>query len=753
MSCCVADRETPDLPAHRSAADEILLASRAVRGGLHETSLSVPGIHCGGCVQRIERTLAALPDVEAARVNLSTKRASVTWKGSNPPPLLDALKTIGFDAHLHDSGADSKDDGLTEMIRALAVAGFAASNIMLLSVSVWSGAAAETRDLFHWISAVIALPTLAYSGRIFFRSAWNALRHGRTNMDVPISIGVLLAFGLSLYETVHRGPHAYFDASVSLLFFLLIGRTLDYVMRDRARVAVKSLARLAARGAYVVQADGSERYLPIQEIAPGMTLRIAPGDRIPVDCSIAAGSSDLDCSLISGESAPRAASKGELLRAGMLNLTGPLTVVATAAAKDSFLADMVRMMEAAESGRSRYRRISDRASRLYAPVVHLAAFLTFAGWMFATGDLHRAITIAVAVLIITCPCALGLAVPMVQVMAARRLFERGIMVKDGGGLERLAEIDTVLIDKTGTLTTGNAQLVDPEATDADTLALAAGIAAHSRHPYSRALAAAAARKRTIAPAAISEHAGNGIEAKIEDAVFRLGRREWALDDAGTVPVSESASVVLSRNGKLLASFEFSDRLRRDAKQAVELLTAQGLPVEILSGDREQPVKQIAQALGVPYLAHLTPVGKTARITALEAEGRKVLMIGDGLNDAPALAAGHASMAPATAADVGRNAADLVFLHESLLAVPGAIAIARNARTLVRQNLLLAVIYNAIAMPIAIAGFVTPLIAAIAMSVSSLIVIANALRLGGGKPFRQAQRQAPALRPVETNGAA
>ncbi len=732
MSCCTPQQANAEALGRRSLADEVLLASRKLGDNLHQTSLSVPSIHCGGCVQRIERTLSALPDVEAARVNLSTKRASVTWKGSEPPALLESLKSIGFDAHLHDTELDSNDPGLSEMIRALAVAGFAASNIMLLSVSVWSGAALETRDLFHWISAAIALPALAYSGRIFFRSAWSALRHGRTNMDVPISIGVLLAFGLSLYETAHRGAHAYFDASVSLLFFLLIGRTLDYVMRDRARVAVKSLARLAARGAYVVFTDGSERYLPIQEIQPGMTLRIMPGDRIPADGTISDGKSDLDCSLISGESAPRAVAAGDELHAGMLNLTGPLTVSVTAAAKDSFLADMLHMMEAAESGRSRYRRISDRASRLYAPVVHLAALLTFLGWMFANGDLHRAVTIAVAVLIITCPCALGLAVPMVQVVAARRLFERGIMVKDGGGLERLAEIDCVLFDKTGTLTTGNPQLASGS-TDRDSLALAAGIASYSRHPYSRAIVTAAPRKQSIPPAAVSEHAGNGVEAKIGNDVLRLGRPEWALIANASVP--ESTNVVLSRNGQLVASFEFADRLRRDAAETVRQLSGRGLKVEILSGDRDRPAKQIATILGVPYRANLTPKDKMAYVAALRAAGKKSLMVGDGLNDAPALAAAHTSMAPATAADVGRNAADLVFMHESLLAVPEAIATAKKADTLVRQNLLISIAYNAIAMPVAVAGLVTPLVAAIAMSVSSLIVIANALRLRGRKKDR------------------
>jgi Cu2+-exporting ATPase len=392
---------------------------------------------------------------------------------------------------------------------------------------------------------------------------------------------------------------------------------------------------------------------------------------------------------------------------------------------------MLRLMEAAEQGRSAYRRISDRAASLYAPVVHLTALLTFAGWLAATGDVHRAVTIAIAVLIITCPCALGLAVPMVQVVAARRLFESGIMVKDGGALERLAEIDTVVFDKTGTLTSGTPRLVSSGEIDHGSIAVAAGLASHSRHPYSRALVEAAAglAASPVAFDEISEHPGYGLEAHAGAVSHRLGRPDWALADS---PDAERmyGSVVLSRNGRNLADFRFEDRLRVDAVAAVAELKSFGLRVEIVSGDREAAVGLIAAELGLPYFAAVLPGAKAAHIGSLEVSGRKVLMIGDGLNDAPALAAAHASMAPASAADVGRNAADLVFLRESLSAVPLAISIARNAGRLVRQNLAFAVVYNVVAVPIAIMGHVTPLIAAIAMSASSIAVVANALRLKG-----------------------
>jgi len=745
MTCCTSAGDFALVMTGDAAGDgEILLASRLVGDGIRQTDLSVPSIHCGACIRNVETALSALPGVAAARVNLSTKRATIRWHDGTPPPFIATLRRAGYGAHIYDAGAETKDKTFGELLRALAVAGFAASNIMLLSVSIWSGADAATRDLFHGISAVIALPALAYSGRVFFRSAWRALRHGRTNMDVPISIGVLLAFGMSVYETATHGPHAYFDASITLLFFLLIGRTLDHLMREKARTAVKGLANLAARGALVLQPDGSRVYIPINEITVGMRILLAAGERVPIDAQVLAGHSDIDSALLTGESAPIAAAPGTSLQAGVLNLTGPLTLAATATAKDSTLADMVRLMEAAETGRSAYRRIADRASQLYAPAVHATALLTFIGWMIATGDFHRAVTIAIAVLIITCPCALGLAVPMVQVMAARRLFENGIMLKDGGALERLAEIDAIVFDKTGTLTSGMPRLIDAAAIEPEALRIAAAIAVHSRHPYSRAVEAACTANpvQTLEPDAINEHPGCGLEARIGPHLYRLGRANWALSDSSI----DDAGLVLAQDGVALARFRFEDRLRGGTQVALEALK-QDFSIEILSGDHDTAVGQIADTLGLRYSARMLPAGKVARIGAIEASGRKVLMVGDGLNDAPALAAAHASIAPATAADIGRNAADLVFLHESLDAVPQAIGIAREAAKLVRQNLALAIGYNLIAVPVAIMGYVTPLIAAIAMSSSSIIVIANALRLGNRRGHDTSEASSASRRPL------
>ncbi|MEP3439794.1 MAG: cation-translocating P-type ATPase [Hoeflea sp.] len=771
MSCCAAGTESAaELEALKSeapSAEEMWLSSRPLGDGLRQVDLIVPGVHCGACIALLEKELPRTRGIDHARVNLSTRRVSVVFKdrdagrdgADHPEAVLTALgeklKSLGYPAHLPGGADESSDPALRELLKALAVAGFASMNVMLLSVSVWSGAEAATRDLFHWISALIAAPALAYSGRVFFRSAWGALRHGRANMDVPISLGVSLAYAISLYETITHGEHAYFDASVTLLFFLLAGRTLDHMMREKARSAVRNLVRLSPRGAMVIRDDGTREYLALDEIEPGMRLAIAPGDRIPVDGRIVSGRSDMDFAVVNGESAPHLVEAGSLTPAGTLNLTGPLVLEATRSASNSFLAEMVSMMEAAESGRAGYRRLADRASAIYAPAVHLLALGTFIGWMMVSGDWRMAMLTSVAVLIITCPCALGLAVPVVQVIAAGRLFENGIMVKDGSAMERLAQSDHVVFDKTGTLTRGKPQLINSASVAPEHLAIAARIARASRHPLSQTLAGFDVAGDALPDYDIVETPGEGVEAiSPQGDVYRLGRAVFALDerDEGTARTAEASQVVLSKDGLFLEIFLFSDQLRRGAAQAVARLSALGVSAEILSGDREAPVKALAAELGVTdYVAGVRPRGKVDRIKALAQAGGKPLMVGDGLNDAPALSAAQVSMAPASAADVGRMAADFVFLHDSLEAVPLAIEVSRKAGSLIRQNFALAVLYNCVAVPAAVLGHATPLIAALAMSSSSVLVVLNSLRLRRKTRVEQFAQTAPGRTSHATTG--
>ncbi|TZG37016.1 cation-translocating P-type ATPase [Agrobacterium sp. B1(2019)] len=741
MSCCAPGTEGSlqlGEPVNPPSSEELLLASRDLGQGLRQTDLSVPDVYCGACITTIEAVLNRLPQVEQARVNLSSKRVAVVWKEevdgvrTDPADLARAILSAGYRTHLFASGQDASDALRSQLIRAVALCGFASANIMLLSVSVWSGADTATRDMFHWISAMIAAPALIYGGRFFYQSAWNALKHGRTNMDVPIALAITLSYAVSLWETIHHGEHAWFDATVSLLFFLLIGRTLDHIMRDKARSAIAGLARLSPRGATVIGVDGTREYRQLADVQPGMSIAIAAGDRVAVDAVVVAGSSDLDMSIVNGESAPRRVTAGDSLQAGTLNLTGSLTARVTASAKDSFLSEVIGLMEAAEGGRARYRRIADRAASYYSPVVHLLALVAFLGWGIFGGDWKQAMLIAIAVLIITCPCALGLAVPVVQVVAAGRLFRHGIMVKEGSAMERLAEIDAVLFDKTGTLTVGKPRLVETGDVKPATMAIAAGLAAHSRHPLSKALYAAYNGAMPTYEV-VREIPGSGVEAETEAGTYRLGNRRFACpdDDAGVDNGDARSEVVLSLDGRHLASFGFEDNPRAGVVAALRSLSVRGLMQEIVSGDRAAAVSAMAQRLGIGnWRADLSPKDKAARCAELAGEGRRVLMVGDGINDAPALAAAHVSMAPATAADIGRQAADFVFMQEDLDAVPFAIETSQRAGRLIRQNFALAIGYNVVAVPIAIAGYATPMIAAIAMSTSSLIVVANALRLAG-----------------------
>jgi Cu2+-exporting ATPase len=683
---------------------------------------TVPGMRCAGCISKIERELPQVPGVAEARVNFSAKRVAVLHDASiDEAGIVRALEHLGFEAQPAATNPLAQDDAETKrLLRAVAVAGFGMMNIMLLSVSVWSGAGGVTRDLFHWLSALIAIPVIAYSGRPFFASALMALRYGRTNMDVPISIGILLATGLSIYETATGGEHAYFDGAVMLLFFLLAGRALDAGMRDKARSGIAGLLSKMGRGASVIAEDGTARWVNAEDLTPGMIMMVAAGEALAADGRITQGVTNIDNAMLTGESRPKPVSLGMIVHAGASNLSDPIRVEVTASSGDTAIAEIAQLMDEAGQSRSRYVRIADRAARFYAPAVHSLALLAFAGWMIAGAGWHQSLTIAIAVLIITCPCALGLAVPAAQVVAANALLKRGLLVKDGSALERLAEADMALFDKTGTLTLGQPRPIDLRVLSADSQGVALALAQASRHPLSKGLAAAL-QMEGVKPAhidEIEEVAGFGISGKWRDTNVALHRPSAGSD----APASE---LVI---GEQSVRLEFSDRLRPDAAKTLAGLGRLGLPSQIISGDRNEVVDAIGHELQIEAHGAMLPQEKLARLEALKAVGHRPLMVGDGLNDGPALAAAHVSIAPSTASDVSQQAADAVFVGDSLLPVAHAITVARKTMRVVRQNFAFAIGYNVLAVPLALAGLVTPLVAAIAMSGSSLIVVANSLRL-------------------------
>lgn len=699
--------------------------------GLSHLDLLVRGATCAGCIARIEAGMLADARVEQARLNLSTGRLALVWRGEPAAArgFVTTLGEIGYPATPYEpeNEHDPQREDERRLLRAMAVAGFAMANVMLLSISVWSGGLEMSdamQSLMHRISALIVLPAVAYAGQPFFRSAWSVLRHRHVNMDVPISLAVLLACGLSIYETFIGHGETYYDAAAMLLFFLLIGRFLDMRLRARASQAARGLAAMQAATANRLRPDGAMEAIPARNVRAGDQLVLAAGDRVPVDAVIIEGEGALDGSLVSGETAPVEARPGVQVFSGMLNLDGKLVVRASADRENSLLAEITRMVEAGEQSRSRFVRLADQAARLYVPLVHSLALATLIGWLVLSGDPRTAIINAIAVLIITCPCALGLAVPAVQVVASGRLFKAGVLVKSGDALERMAKIDTVVVDKTGTLTEGRPRLVEPETLPKGLLELAARLARTSRHPLSRAVADAAG----MGPAAkgVTETPGGGLECVEDGRRLRFGSARWLGIDAVSDPHSEAWLIV--DDGEPVR-FRFQDRLRSDARETIDGLRERGCQIELLSGDRTGPVGLIAAELGIEdWTAELKPQEKIARIEALKADGRCVLMIGDGINDAPALAAADASVSLAAAAEISQAAADFVLQGNKLAGCLVALDISRAARRRVLENFALAAGYNMIAVPLAVLGFVTPLIAAIAMSASSILVTLNALRL-------------------------
>ncbi|GEO15451.1 heavy metal translocating P-type ATPase [Microvirga aerophila] len=707
--------------------------------GTAHLDLAVEGIDCAACIDDIEGGLQHLPRLVDARLNYTNHRLAVKWQGDlEPAAIVDELRRLGYRAHPFQARLIEEEETRRAqwLLKCLAIAGFASMNIMLLAVSVWSGNAtdisSETRDFFHWLSALIALPTVAYAGQPFFRSAIGALKLRRTNMDVPITIGILLALVMSVVETVSHAEHTYFDSVVMLLFFLLCGRYLDQAMRRRTRAVAGNLASLKAEVAHRLDDGGEPTLVPTAALKPGDRVLVRPGERIAVDGIVVSGASDIDESLVTGETARRAAVAGDTLYAGSLNYNGTLTLQVTAAGKGTLLDEVERLLENAAAAKSRYVQLADRVARAYAPVVHIATALTALIWIATGSSVHNAVITAVAVLIITCPCALALAVPVVQVVASGALFRSNVFLNAGDALERLARVDTLVFDKTGTLTLPEMRVANASAIRPELLEMAARLALSSHHPLAAA-AAHEAKNRQPYDGAVEE-TGQGVRASVDGTEIRLGSPAFcgALELSQAVAARDpEASLIAFAHGDERAVLLIRQALRPDAVRTVRALQARGLDCRILSGDRPEAVAPIAATLGIPvWRAAATPADKIAALEEFKAQGRKVLMVGDGLNDAPALASADISMSPITAADLTQAQADAVFIGDRLEPILDAVAIARRAHSLMRQNLMLALVYNLIAVPLAFLGYVTPLVAALAMSGSSTLVILNALRARG-----------------------
>lgn len=698
-------------------------------------TLSVQGITCALCIQKIEQALQAFPIIQTARVNFTTSRVTIVWDGSTEhcDQFIQTIRSLGYDISPYNPDLESKQDKATEncLLLSLGIAGFAMGNVMLLSVALWSTdqdtMGVGTRALFHWISALISVPAILYAGQPFFSSAWQVLRHKTTNMDVPISLALILACGMSLFETITHGEHVYFDSAIMLTFFLLVGRVLDFKARAHAKQAASALTEKLHGFATLIEGAKHVR-TAIKDIEPGATLLVVAGESIPLDGTVTKGQTSIDTAFLSGEPIPKTALAGDTVYAGCINLDAPIEMKVQASAENSILADVVRLLEQAEQSNAAYVRLADRAAKLYTPVIHLFSLGTFLVWFFVLGALWQdALMIAITVLIITCPCALGLAVPVVNVLASNKLMRRGVFLKSGDALEKLAQINAVIFDKTGTLTKGTPELLLP--VNHDHLQIAASLAAHSRHPYSQAISRAYDGDLLLMRD-IHEHPGQGISATGTDGYeYRLGQSKFAaLKSNKEISEHNNSFIILSCNQTEIGRFQFADMLRQDAPDIIKRFQDTNIPITLLSGDNLRAVKTIAQNLNIyKALGGFSPQDKFQFLSDMKDHHKKPLMIGDGMNDAPALAHAHVSMAPGSAIDLAQKSADIIYTGEALSPVWETYLTACKAQSVIQQNFALAIFYNIFAIPLACAGLITPFLAALAMSGSSLLVIANSFR--------------------------
>jgi Cu2+-exporting ATPase len=708
-----------------------------------EALLLVEGMRCPACAWLVERALAARPGASGVGVNFATGVATVRWEPAcvRLSELLRAVREIGYRASPYDP-ARARAVGRAEKRSALAricVAGLGSMQVMMYAVPGYLAGdgemTADIASLMRWASFALTLPVVLYSAWPFFAGAWRDLRAARLGMDVPVALGVAVAFGASAEATFRGGGEVYFDSVTMFVFLLLIGRYLEILARQRAARAFAYLGRLvpefASRLRDFPRSLDSER-VAVAALAPGEVVLVRPGETFPADGVVAQGDGDASEALLSGEAAPVAKHVGSPVIAGSGNLASPLFVKVTRVGAETVLSSILRLAERAAADRPRLIRVADSVATWFiASVIALAALAVF---FWTATEPARAVPAAVAVLVATCPCALSLSAPIALTIAVGELASRGIVVAKGHAIETLAAVSDVVFDKTGTLTRGEPWLKETttlaDATRERCLAIAAAIEATSEHPIARALAGSGSALRAEE---IVNCPGSGIEARVEGARFRVGTREFAgaLRPGRTPPEAPGEDTVVWLGGEsgLLAFFRVGDEPRPEAREAVAALRARGLRVHLLSGDREPAVRKVARLLGIGIVeANATPERKREYVASLQRRGRVVAMVGDGLNDAPVLAQADVSLAMGGGARLAQLRADAVIVSGDLRELPRAVAHARRALKIVGQNIAWAFVYNVLVLPLALTGALTPWAAALGMSASSLVVALNALRL-------------------------
>lgn len=721
--------------------------------GACAATLSIEGMRCAACVWLLENHLRAQAGVVRVAVNLGAAKAEVVWRDTETTvsTLLGAVADLGYLARPYrpDWQEEARQIEYRAALRRLVVAGLGAMQVMMYAVGLYAGSfegmAEEHRNLLRVVSAMVATPVLFYAGRPFLSGAWRDLRNRRLGMDVPVGLALILAYLASVWAMLRGGGEVYFDSVAMFVFFLSTGRFVEMRSRQRAAAAVDKALRRPPSTATRLGADEAGEQVSVHELVPGDRVLVRPGDTIPVDGRVLSGSGWVNESMLTGEHWPREKGLGDEVSGGTVNGDSPLTLLAIRTGGQTAWATIARLVDSVSQSRPRIVQMADRVAAAFVPAVLMLSISTAAAWWFLDPD--RALWIAVSVLVVTCPCALSLATPAALTAAAGGALGRGVLLRNGLALETLQQVTHVVFDKTGTLTLGRFRMRTVEALSGNSgeqcLRTAAALERFSEHPLARAFDDVDASG--VVATDVVALAGSGVEGVVDGTRYRIGSSAWVTElskDRGqnAEGVSPATEIFLGDQNGLLCRFLLEDTLRGGAVQAVQRLRGLGMNVRLISGDGEAPVRAMAERLSLSgATAHASPTDKLKALQNLQAGGAVVLMVGDGVNDAPVLGAAQVSIAMGEGTDLARSSADGVLLTDNLEAIADVVELARATRRVMRQNLAWAALYNLVALPLAVAGLVSPWWAALGMSVSSLVVVLNAVRLSkpaqSGKTMR------------------